>query len=326
MKAIICTKYGAPEVLKMVEVEKLIPKDDEVLIKVYATTVTVADCRVRGFNIPASFWLPARLALGFSKPRQPVLGCELSGIIEDTGKNVKKYKVGNKVFAFLGQGHQFGAYTEYVCMNENGLIALKPDNLNFEQSAALSFGGITALHFLKKAKVMQGNKVLIYGASGSVGTYAVQLAKYFGAEVTGVCSTENLELVKNLGADKVIDYTSPEWAGFSETFDIFFDTVGKCNVFKAISMIKPQGRYIHTVAPPFTELKIRLYLLTSTIKFIGGTFNATCEQINDIKKLAEEGFIKPVIDRRYEFDETVDAHRYVDTGRKKGNVVITVSQ
>jgi len=324
MKAIICTKYGeSEEVLKMVEVEKPMPKDNEVLIKNYATTVTIADCRVRGFDVPASFWLPARLALGLTKPRTSVLGGELSGVIENIGKNVTKFKVGDEVFAFMSQ--KMGAYAEYVCTGENDCIAVKPDNLNFEQSAALSFGGTTALHFLQKGKVTQGDKVLIYGASGSVGTYAVQLAKYFGAEVTGVCSAENLELVKNLGADKVIDYASSDWADFNEKFDVFFDTVGKCSEEKAISLIKPQGRYIHAVATPFTEIKIKRKLSKKNMSFIGGTFKATSEQMIYIKQLAEEGFIKPVIDRQYKFDEIATAHKYVDTGRKKGNVVIKIA-
>ena len=322
MKAIICTKYGTPEVLKMVDVEKPTPKDNEVLIKNYATTVTVADCRVRGFVVPASFWLPARLALGIFKPRKSVLGCELSGVIENIGKNVTKFKIGDNVFAFTSQ--ELGGYAEYICIKENGCIAVNPNNLNFEQSAALSFGGTTALHFLQKSKVTQGDKVLIYGASGSVGTYAIQLAKYFGAEVTGVCSAENLELVKNLGADKVIDYTSSDWINFNEKFDVFFDTVGKCEESKAISLIQPQGRYIHAVATPFTEIKIKRKLSKKNMEFIGDTFKATCEQLNFLKQLAEEGFIKPVIDRQYKFDEIATAHEYVDKGHKKGNVIIKI--
>ena len=322
MKAIQCTKYGKPEVLKIVNIDKPIPKDNEVLIKNYATTVTVADCRVRGFDVPASFWLPARLALGFFKPRKSVLGGELSGVIESIGKNVTKFKVGDKVFAFTS--HNFGAYSEYVCAKETDCIVLKPKNLNFEQSAVLSFGGTTALHFLRKGKVTQGDKVLIYGASGSVGTYAVQLAKHFGAEVTGVCSATNVELVKNLGADKVIDYLSSDWTNCNEKFDVFFDVVGKHNESKAISMIKPQGRYIHTVATPLAEIIIKLKLLTTKIKFIGGSFKASCEQMTYIKQLAEEGFIKPVIDRYYKFDEIAIAHEYVDRGHKKGNVTIRI--
>ncbi|MDR0812119.1 MAG: NAD(P)-dependent alcohol dehydrogenase [Paludibacter sp.] len=322
MKVIICTKYGSPEVLQMQEIEKPIPKDNEVLIKNFATTVTVADCRVRGFNVPKSFWLPARLAMGITKPRNAILGSELSGVIEVVGKNVTKFKVGDNVFAFLD--HRMGAYAEYVCIAENDNIALKPENLTFEQSAALSFGGITALYFLQKANISKGEKVLIYGASGSVGTYAVQLAKYFGAEVTAVCSTENLGMVKNLGADNVIDYTATDLSALNEKFDLFFDAVGKSDIMQNIKIIKPQGRFIHTVADPFTEIKLQRQLSKSKIKLIGGTYNANLEQINFIKNLADKGIIKPVIDKQYAFNEIVKAHKYVDKGHKKGNVVIKI--
>ena len=322
MNRIVCRKYGPPDVLQIEKTKKPKPKDHEVLIKVYATTVTVADCRIRGFKVPTSFWLPARFTLGFFKPKQSVLGSELSGIIESVGKNVNRFKVGEKIFAFLE--HRFGAYSEYVCVDENACITQKPENLSFSQSAPLSFGGITALYFLKKGKVTKSDKILIYGASGSVGTYAIQLAKYLGADVTGVCSAENMKLVKKLGADKVIDYTNPNWTDFNEKFDVFFDAVGKNNIPKSIQMINPRGRYIHTVTDPFTEAKIRFYLLKSNIKFIGGTYQATLEQIKDIAKLAEEGFIKPVLDQQYKFDEIVSAHDYVDKGHKKGNVVITI--
>ncbi len=324
MKAITCTKYGAPEVLTIINIDKPVPKESEVLIKIFATTVTVADSRVRGFKVPTSYWLPARIALGIFKPKQPILGGELSGIVEAIGANVKKYKVGDKVFAFTGHG--MGAYAEYKCVDENNCIALKPENLNFEQAAALSFGGTTGLHFLRKGHVTKGEKILIYGASGSVGTYAVQLSKYFGAEVTGVCSTANVELVKSIGADRVFDYTKTNISDLNEQFDVLFDTVGKTNISEAIKMIKPNGRYIHTVTTPFTELKIRFKLLGSHIKLVGGTFIATVEQFNFIKKLADEGFLKPVIDKQYRFDEIVEAHRYVDKGHKKGNVVIMVNE
>jgi NADPH:quinone reductase-like Zn-dependent oxidoreductase len=325
MKAIICTKYGAPkDVLKIVEVEKPTPKDNEVLIKNYATTVTIADCRVRGFDVPASFWLLARLALGFTKPRQSILGNELSGVIEAVGKNVKKFKVGDEVFAYTSQ--KLGAYTEFISLNENNNIALKPEKLSFEQSAALSFGGLTALHFLKKSNIKAGETILIYGASGSVGTYAVQLAKYFGAEVTGVCSTGNVELVKSIGADTVIDYTQTDLSEINQKFDIVFDAVGKANISKIIKLIKPNGRYLHAVTTPATEITIRLKLLNSKIKLIGGTYTPTLESLNFIKKLADEGFITPVIDKQYDFNEIVFAHEYVDQGHKRGNVVIKIAE
>ncbi|MDR2496718.1 MAG: NAD(P)-dependent alcohol dehydrogenase [Tannerellaceae bacterium] len=322
MKAIICTKYGSPQVLQMQDVPKPAPKDHEALIKNVATTVTVADCRVRGFDVPASFWLPAKLALGFSKPRQPILGNELSGIVEAVGKKVSRFKVGDKVFAF--SAHKFGAYSEYTCVDENACIALKPENMSFEQSAALSFGGITALHFLRKANIAQGDKILIYGASGSVGTYVVQIAKFLGAEVTGVCSSGNLELVRTLGADSVVDYTVSNIAELSDKFDVIFDTVGKMDGAQFLKIIKPGGRYIHLVAPLLTALKIRLQLLSSKIKFVGGTYQATTEHINAIKKMAEYSVIKPVIDRQYSFDEIASAHEYVDKGHKKGNVTIRI--
>jgi len=322
MKVIKCTKYGSPVVLEIVNIEKPKPKDDEILIKNYATTVTVADCRVRGFRVPASFRLSARLILGFKKPKQSILGAEFSGVIEETGKNVTKFKAGDKIFG--GTGHDFGTYSEYMCLNENGRIALKSDNLSFEQSAVLSFGGITALHFLKKSGIKPGEKILIYGASGSIGTYAVQLAKYYGAFVTGVCSTVNLEMVKNLGADNVIDYTKTDLADIVEKYDIFFDAVGKSNMAKSIKVIKPYGRYMQTVADPFTEIKARIKLCGTKIKFIGGTYNATVEETNYIGKLAAEGIIKPVIDKQYSFEEIAAAHEYVDTGHKKGNVVVKI--
>lgn len=322
MKAVKSTKYGAPEVLKIVEIDKPEPKDNEVLVKNYATTVTVADSRVRGFIVPLSYWIIARIALGLFKPRQKILGGELSGVIERVGKNVTKFKVGDKIFAFLD--HKLGAYSEYVCIKEDERILKKPENLNFKESAALSFGGTTALHFLKKAEIKPGEKILIYGASGSVGTYAVQLAKYFGTEVTGVCSSKNLELVKSIGAVRVVDYTNNDFEKLNEKFDVVFDTVGKANISKMISILKPKGRYIHCVTTPYTKLKIQLSLLKTNIKLIGDSFSSTVEQINFINELAKEGFLKPVIDKEFNFNEIVQAHHYVDQGHKIGNVVISI--
>jgi len=325
MKAIICNKYGPPEVLKIIEIEKPSPKDNEILIKIHATTVTIADTRVRGFNVPPSFWLPARIVLGFRKPKKAILGIELSGEIEFVGKNVSLFKKGDRIFGNTGHGN-FGAYAEYCCMPENGCIAIKPVNIVFEEAAAITFGGITALQFLRKGYIKQGDKVLIYGASGSVGTYAVQLAKYFGAEVTGVCSTGNLEMVKSLGADKVIDYTTTDFSREGEKYDVIFDTVGKGSISGTIKSLKPTGKYIHAVTTPAIEIRIRLSLLTSKKKLIGGTFTPTTEQIYFLKKLVEEGKIKPIIDRIYPFEQIIEAHRYVDLGHKKGNVVITLKK
>jgi NADPH:quinone reductase-like Zn-dependent oxidoreductase len=325
MKAIICTKYGPPEVLKIMEIDKPSPKDNEILVKNYATTVTIADSRVRGFNVPISFWLPAGIALGFRRPKKPILGIELSGVIESVGSNVSLFKIGDQIFANTGHS-TFGAYAEYCCIPENACIAIKPENISYEEAAAITFGGITALQFLRKGSIKQGDKVLIYGASGSVGTYAVQLAKYFGAEVTGVCSTSNLEMVKSLGADKVIDYTITDFSKSGENYDVIFDTVGKASISGTIRSLKSTGIYIHAVTTPATEIRIRLSLLTSKKKLIGGTFTPNNEQINYLKKLIEERKIRPIIDRKYSLDQIIEAHRYVDLGHKRGNVVITINQ
>jgi NADPH:quinone reductase-like Zn-dependent oxidoreductase len=306
MKAAICTKYGPPEVLKIQEVEKPIPKDHEVLIRIFATSVTASDCIVRGFKLPAKMWIPARLALGITKPRKAILGIVLSGEIERVGAKVKQFKRGDKVFAhsFL----RFGAYAEYTCLPETGAITLMPSNTSFEDAAAIPFGGTLALYYLKKANIQKGQKVLVYGASGAVGTSAVQLAKYFGAEVTGVCSSVNLELVKSLGVDVVIDYTKEDFTENGRQYDLIFDAVGK----------KKSSNLQYKKA------------LTTNGKFISiddGSpgESAICKNSMEILKgLTENGMLKPVVDCTYTLDQIVEAHRYVDKGHKKGNVVIKV--
>jgi NADPH:quinone reductase-like Zn-dependent oxidoreductase len=324
MKAIICTKYGPPEVLQLKEVAKPVPKDNEVLVKVHATTVSAADLRIRGFNVPPSFWLPARLTLGLKKPKQAILGADLAGEIEQVGKDVKRFKKGDGVFAYTEQ--LGGAYAEYICLPEDGCLALKPVNITYEEAAAVPFGGNTALHFLKKAKIRKGQKVLIYGASGAVGTSAVQLAKYFGAEVTGVCSSANLELVKSLGADNVIDYTREDFTKNGKTYDVIFDAVGKSSFSGCMRSLKKEGVYLQAVALPPLAIRMRLTSMTSSKTLIGGTALPETENLIFLKELIESGKLKPVIDRRYPLEQIVQAHRYADMGHKKGNVVITVTQ
>ena len=325
MKAVVCTKYGPPEVLQIEEIEKPIPKANEVLVKVYATTVSAADYKVRGFDVPASFWLPARLMLGLKRPRKSILGMELSGEIEAIGKDVKKFKRGDQVFAASLQN--FGAYAEYICLSEDGPIALKPRNTSYEEAAAIPIGARTAFHYLKKiADVNSDQNVLIYGASGSVGTYAVQLAKYFGAKVTGVCSKANLELVNSLGADRVIDYKGVDFTDNFESYDIIFITIDKCPFIACKRALGKNGTYLN-IGRPIKSLQMIWTTLTSAIKIVVGK-NApeNAEALIFLKKLVEKGQLKPVIDKNYTLDQIVEAHRYADKGHKKGNVVITVNQ
>ena len=322
MKAVVCTKYGPPEVLKLRDVEKPIPNDNEILIKVYATTVTSGDARVRSFRVPISFWLPARIALGLRSPKIDILGAELAGEVESVGKDVTKFKAGDQVFAY--PGHHGGGYGEYICMAEDSAIEIKPINLIFEEAAAVLFGGNTALNFLKQANIKDGQKVLIYGASGSVGTYAVQLAKYFGAEVTGVCSTSNMDLVKSLGADKVIDYTKENFNKNNEKYDVIFDAVGMSSFLDCMESLQKEGVYLQALATPAISLRMRWASIKSNKTLIGGTAFPKAENLNFLKELIETGNLKPVIDRTYPLEEIIDAHRYVDKGHKKGNVVIVM--
>jgi NADPH:quinone reductase-like Zn-dependent oxidoreductase len=324
MKAIVYTRYGPPEVLQLKEVEEPIPKDNEVRIRIRATTVSAADSRLRGFTVPPSYWLPARLALGLRRPRRSILGTELAGEIESIGRDVTLFKKGDQVFAYLG--HNTGAYAEYICLPDDSVMTLTPANVTYEEAAAIPFGGNTALHFLRMGQIQKGQKVLIYGASGSIGTFAVQIAKHFGAEVTGVCSTANLELVRSLGAEKVIDYTREDFAESGETYDVILDAVGKSSFSGCMRSLKEDGVYLQTVAVPPLSARMRWSSATSSKKLRGGTATPKTENLIFLKELVEAGKVKPVIDRCYPLEQIVEAHRYVDRGHKRGNVVITVAQ
>ena len=323
MKAIVATKYGSPEVLELREVDKPAPKDNEVLVRVFATTVTAGDSRARGFNVPRSLWLPARLTLGLRKPKKAIPGMVLTGEIEAVGKEVKRFKKGDQVYAY--DITRLSTYAEYACVPEDAALAFKPSPLNYEEAAAIPFGAVTALHFLRKGGIKSGQRVLIYGASGSVGTAAVQLAKALGAHVTGVCSAKNVELVRSLGADRVIDYTNEDFTQRGETYDIIFDTVGKTSFSGVLKSLKDGGSYLQASTGPIQMAQMAWAAKRSGMTFVSGTATPTKETLADVNELVEAGKIKPVIDRCYPLEHIVEAHRYVDQGHKQGNVVVTVS-
>lgn len=313
IKAVVCTKYGAPEVLKLKEVKKPTPGKNEVCIKIFTTAVTASDCIVRGYKVTGKYQLLMGLALGFRKPRNPILGMVYAGEIESIGENVTSFKSGDQVVGFDRFG--FGTYAEYKCISSQALLVKKASNVNFEEAVAIPFGGLFALYYLRKGNIkhklaivsdMQAKqKVLIYGASGAIGTAAVQIAKYLGAEVTGVCSTSNLELVKSLGADKVIDYTKEGFKTRNDCYDFIFNAVGKKKVkLQCKELLTLNGKHI-------------------TVDDGSPAFNL--EDLNILNKLIEEGHVKPVIDRSYPLEQIVEAHRYVEKGHKKGNVIITVT-
>lgn len=322
MRAIVYERYGPPEVLQLQEVEKPTPKDNEVLIKIHATTVTSGDWRVRSLNVPAGFGLIVRLVFGVFKPRQPILGTELAGVVESIGKDVQKFQVGDQVFAFSDAA--MGCYAEYKCMPEDGAIALKPANLTYAEAAALSFGGTTALDFLRRGKLQAGEKVLVNGASGGVGTAAVQLAKHFGADVTGVCSAANIELVRSLGASRVIDYTQEDFTQNGETYDVIIDTTGTAPFSRSKGSLQEKGRLLMVLAGLPDMLQMLWVSMTSSKKVIAGPVATGAADLRFLAGLAAAGEFKPVIDRRYPLERMVEAHRYVDTGCKKGNVVVTM--
>ena len=317
MRAIISTKYGGPEVLQLTEVEKPSPKDNEVLIKIHATSVTSGDARIRRAD---PFLI--RLIFGFNKPRKSILGVVIAGEIEAIGKNVTKFKVGNQVYGTTGM--DFGAYAEYTCKSEGGVLALIPKDITYEGAAAIPFGATASLHFLKKAKIKKNQKVLIYGASGALGTAGIQLAKVFGAEITAVCSTSNIELVKNLGADNVIDYTQEGLINSFIKYDVIYDTVDKSTYSESLKAINNNGYLLLASAGISDMLKGLWTSVTSSKKVISGVIKETADDLNYFNELILDGKLKAVIDRTYPLEQMAAAHAYVDKGHKKGNVIATM--
>ena len=327
MKAIVWTKYGPPDVLQLQEVEKPTPKDNEVLIKIHATTVTAGDCEQRSLKLPIRYRLLMRMYIGLRKPKRiTILGIELAGEIESVGKDVKLFKEGEQVFAatgFMGMG----TCAEYICLSEEpegGALAIKPTNITHDEAAPFPVGGLEALYHIRQGYIQSGEKVLINGAGGTIGTYAIQLAKYFGAEVTGVDSTEKLDMLRSIGADKVIDYTQEDFTKSGETYDFILNVVKKSSFSGSLKSLKKNGRYL--IADPRLSQKVRgkRTSKTSDKKVMFGAAHPKNEDLLFLKELIEAGKIKSVIDRRYPLEQTAEAHKYVETGQKKGHVVITV--
>jgi NADPH:quinone reductase-like Zn-dependent oxidoreductase len=321
MKAIVFERYGPPNVLQLKEIEKPVPKDNEVRIKIHATSVTKYDCWVRSNTAPPGFRLLIRIVSG-REPKQPILGTELAGEVEAVGSDVTRFKVGDQVYGYPGMN--LGAYAEYICLPEKA-VALKPTNVTYEEAATVLQGALTAMYFLRKANIQRGDKVLIFGASGGVGGYAVQLAKHhFGAKVTGVCHTTKLEYVKSLGADQVIDYTQEDFTQNDQIYDVIFDTVGKTSVSRTKRSLKENGSYLLATFGLPMLVQLLWFSKTGNQNFKFGTLKEKTEDLIFLKDLIETGVIKPVIDRSYPLKQAVEAHRYVETGHKKGNVVITM--
>lgn len=311
MKAIICTKYGPPDVLKIVEYEKPVPKDDEVLIKIYATSVTNSDIFIRSSNVPLMLLIPMRVMMGITRPRNEILGEVFSGEVVQIGSKIKRFRVGDHVYGLTG--FSLGAYADYKCMKEadskQGCIALKPENISFEEATSAAYGGLLALQYLEKGNIQAKQKVLIYGASGTSGTIAIQYAKHLGAEVTGVCRAENTQFVKSLGADKTLDYTKEDSISKLEAYDFVLDSVGK----RKTSKLKEACKLSLTNKGKFVSIDDGPLILSS-------------ERLNKIKELVEAKIITPINDKCYPFEQIIDAHRYVELGHKKGNVAITVNK
>ena len=324
MKAILHTKYGPPDELQLREVEKPAPKENEVLVKIHATTVTSSDCNIRNFTfVPKLFLLPSRMSFGYKEPKTNVLGIDLAGEIEAIGKDVKRFKVGDQVFGVSEPA--LGAHAEYICLPEDGVLTTKPANTTWEEAASIPLAGNTALYFIRDlGNVQAGQQVLINGASGGIGTFAVQLAKYYGAEVTGVCSTTNLAMVKSLGADKVIDYTKEDFTKTGQTYDVIFDAVGKSSFSSCKGSLKKNGLYIVTLPTLAVLFQTQWTSIIGSKKVKMGDAVAKVENLRFLGELTETGKIRSVIDRRYPLEQMAEAFRYVEQGHKKGNVVITV--
>jgi NADPH:quinone reductase-like Zn-dependent oxidoreductase len=326
LKAIVWTEYGPPDVLQLQEMEKPTPKDNEVLIRIRAATVTAGDIELRRLKFPIFFRLPARMFFGLTRPtRIKILGQELAGEVEAVGKDVTRFKEGDQVFAWAGI--RLGAYAEYTSLPEKGVVAIKPSNMTYGEAATLAVGGLEAAYFIKRGNVRPGQKVLIIGAGGSIGTYAVQLARYFGADVTGVDSTGKLDMLRSLGADRVVDYTREDFIKLGETYDVIFDVIGKSSFSRSVKLLTPNGRYLisnprlsHRVLGRWTSRRSSKKVFTWAVRAAG----ELTEDIKFLKELVEAGSVKPVIDRCFPLEQTAEAHRYVESGRKKGNVVITV--
>jgi NADPH:quinone reductase-like Zn-dependent oxidoreductase len=324
MKAIVHSKYRPPDELQLMEVDKPVPGNNEVLIKIHATTVTTTDCNARNFTfVPESFMFFAKMVFGFKKPKINILGIDLAGQIEAVGKDVKLFKVGDQVFG--SPGTKFGGHAEYVSVSENGALAIKPFEMKWEETASLSLAGNTALFFIRDlAKIKTGQKILIHGASGAIGTYAVQFAKYYGAEVTGVCSSMNTEMVKALGADKVIDYTKEDFTKSEERYDFVFNVVGKTTFSQCKGILKQNGIYLENMAQIKDFLRMFWTSIIGGKKIKAGVSTERAENLKFFIELIQSGKLRPVIDRSFPLEKTVEAFQYVEQGHKKGNVVITV--
>ena len=327
MKAVVWTEYGSPDVLQLKDIEKPIPKDNEMLIRIVATTATSGDCEMRGLS-GARWYTPLiRAYVGLTKPKRiKVLGMELAGEIESVGKDVKRFKAGAQVFAATGFVNM-GTYAEYITLPETSIdavVSTKPSNMTFQEAAAVPVGGLEALHFIRQAHLQTGQKILINGAGGTIGTFAVQLAKYFGAEVTGVDSTEKLEMLRLIGADHALDYTQEDFTTNGLTYDVILDMIGKGSYSRIVRSLKPNGRLLFANPNVLQMIRGRWTSITGSKKVIFGVVHQTTEDLNFLKEMIEASKIKSVIDRCYPLEQTAQAHRYVETGHKQGHVVITV--